>query len=142
MYEANVLQIMSPLRPETFSRKERQSGFTLVELVFVIVFLSVAVLASMQLMSSSLSGSFHSEHLVVATDLASEKLEQIMADKNSRGYGYVAQSNYAFETNVNGNIGFDRGVTITDLGTSKQVQVTVYHPKLDDVTMVAFITNY
>ncbi len=127
---------------KTRSPIKTQSGFTLIELVLVIVFLSVAIIASMRAMSSSLTQSMDVEVLMTATNLANEKLERIMADKKSKGYDFVAQNNYSQETNVNGMNGYNRYVTITVFSTYKEVKVKVTHSGVEDYELATFLTNY
>ena len=48
--------------------------------------------------------------------LATEKLEDIIADRHSgtRGWGYVAASNYPAEPSISGFAGFSRSVSINE----------------------------
>ena len=117
-------------------------GFTLIEMIMVIVFLSVALLATMNMMSTSVSGSMNIELINTATDLANEKMEEIFADKKSKGYGYVQQNNYQSESNPNGFSGFTRLVEISSQSNSKRIRVRVTHPDLQDIVLEAYITNY
>ncbi|RMF61949.1 MAG: hypothetical protein D6743_12840 [Calditrichaeota bacterium] len=119
-----------------------ETGFTLIEIVLVIVFLSVALLATMNMMSSSVSGSFDMELSSTAANLANEKMERIFADKRSRGYGYIVENNYPVETDPDGFSGFTRSVTIITQSTYKEVRVTVSHPQIHDCVLVSFLTNY
>ncbi len=117
-------------------------GHTLIELVLVIIFLSVAILASMNMLTSSLSGSAETELVITATNLANEKMERILADKRSKGYSYVDSDNYPDEINVNNLVGFSRFVTVTSYSTYKQVQVTVTNPDIENCLLAARVTNY
>lgn len=117
-------------------------GFTLIEIILVIVFLSISLLATMNMMSSSVAGSMNIELINTATNLANEKMEQIFADKKSKGYGYVKQSNYQSESNPDGFTGFNRYVEITDQSTNKKIKVRVTHANFEDIILVTFITNY
>lgn len=120
----------------------KDKGFTLIELVLVIVFLSFVILSSMRLMSSSAVKSVNTELLATATDLANEKMERIFADKNTRGYGFILSQNYATEANASGMTGFTRSVAITDLTMSKMIAIRIQHADLDDLVLVAYLTNY
>jgi len=102
-----------------------QRGHTLIELTLVIIFLSVAILAAMNVMTESLAGTMKTELLTIATDLANEKMERIFADKKSKGYDYIDNDNYSDETQINNMSGFSRSVSITDYSTYKQIVVTV-----------------
>jgi Tfp pilus assembly protein PilV len=52
--------------------------------------------------------------------LAAERLEQVIADRNSsvRGWAYLAESNYPAESGVEGFQGFSRVVQIRETGAS------------------------
>lgn len=117
-------------------------GFTLLELLFVIVFLGVALVALLDMTSSSTSTVVNSQVVITATNLANEKMEQIFADKNSEGYGYIIQTNYPSEVNAEGQSGYNRYVTITDQGTYKEANVRVTHGGIPDLILTAFLTNY
>ena len=117
-------------------------GFTLIELVFVIIFLSVALVALLDMTSASTSTVVKSQVLIVATNLANEKMEQVFADKNGRGYPYIEQTNYASEINPNGQSGYERYVTVSDSGAFKEVEVRVTHNDISDLILTAFLTNY
>ncbi len=121
---------------------KNSNGHTLIELILVIVFLSVAILSTMNMMTGSLVGSINIELMSTATNLANEKMEMVFADKKSKGYGYVVSNNYQDEVNVNGLNGFSRFVTVTVYSTYKQVVVKVSHAGIEDCLMTAFITNY
>ncbi|MFQ5674495.1 MAG: hypothetical protein ACE5G1_01250 [bacterium] len=82
------------------------------------------------------------ELINTATDLANEKMEEIFADKKSKGYGYVQQNNYQSESNPNGFSGFTRLVEISSQSNSKRIRVRVTHAALQDIVLEAYITNY
>lgn len=119
-----------------------QRGFTLVETIMVIIFLGVAFIAVLQVMSSSVSHSVDTELLTRATALAEEKMEKIVGDKNGRGYAYLVNSNYPTEANAGGNHGFTRSVSIVEYSTYKSIQVSVAHTGIQPVRLVSFVTNY
>ncbi|MFQ5637019.1 MAG: prepilin-type N-terminal cleavage/methylation domain-containing protein [bacterium] len=121
---------------------KQDSGFTLIELIMVIVFLSVALVATMNMMSVGITDSIKIEVLTTATNLANRKLEQIYADKKSKGYAYLLPQNYPDETNADGKQGFNRYVTIIDQSTYKEVIVKVTHNDIEDCSLVAYLTNY
>ncbi len=114
----------------------------LIELVFIVVFLGVALVATMNLLSTGMTDSVKVELMATAVNLANSKLEAIMADKKSRGYGYIKEANYQDETSAEGHSGFNRFVSVTDHGTHKEVRVRVTHAKIPDVELVALLTNY
>ena len=75
-------------------------GFTLIEIIFTIIFASIALLATMTMMSTSMLGSMNVEFMNTAANLANVKMESLFSDKKTRGYGYIQESNYPYETNV------------------------------------------
>ncbi|MCH8982321.1 type II secretion system protein, partial [candidate division KSB1 bacterium] len=75
-------------------------GFTLIEIIFTIIFASIALFATMTMMSTSMLGSMNVEFMNTAANLANVKMESLFSDKKTRGYGYIQESNYPYETNV------------------------------------------
>ena len=119
-----------------------QAGFTLIEIIMVIIFLSVALLATMNMISTSLSKSFDMDIIATANNLANEEMEKIFTDKKSKGYGFVVPENYPSETNAGGFQGFNRYVTITTNLTNKKIVVRVTHASIDDFILTSYLTNY
>ncbi|MFQ5706878.1 MAG: Tfp pilus assembly protein FimT/FimU [bacterium] len=117
-------------------------GYSLIEMVLVIIFLGVALISTMEMMSSGLVHNLDNEVLTTAINLANDKMETIFADKNGKGFGYIDESNYAAETNANGYRGFSRYVTVTDQATYKEVKVRVTHPNIEDCILTAYLANY
>ncbi len=117
-------------------------GFTLIEIIFTIMFASIALFATMTMMSTSMLGSMNVEFMNTAANLANVKMEELFSDKKTRGYGYIQESNYPYETNVDDFPGFNRYVEITTQATDKKITVRVTHPDIGDIVMVAFMTNY
>lgn len=113
----------------------RHGGFTLIEAILAIVVLAVA----MPSMFLAIKGAQERRAAPVlaarARFLASEKLEDVVADRQSaaRGYAYVVAANYPAEPAVPGFAGFTRTVAIAETdatlatpGTGfKKVTVTV-----------------
>ena len=115
-----------------------QRGFTLIELIIVIVIMSLAAAAFARSLARMPDSLAYDEKLQVGTQLAQAKAEQIRADRwnPSRGFSYITSANYAAESPVSGFSSYSRSVTITDIttnppctttssGTCKQVLVTV-----------------
>jgi hypothetical protein len=84
----------------------------------------------------------NTEFISTATNLANEKMEQIFADKRSKGYSFIAPNNYPSETNPNGYNGYIRSVAISTNSTNKMVVVTVTHNSIEPCVLTAWLTNY
>lgn len=125
-----------------FIEIKNSRGSTLLELLLVIIFLGVALVSTISVMSSSLYNSFDTEIMLTAVNLAHEKLEDIFYDKNNKGYGFVKEQNYPVENEPDGKKGFTRSVSVTDFATYKEVKVTVTHANIPDCVLVAYLTNY
>jgi len=117
-------------------------GFTLIEIIFTIMFASIALFATMTMMSTSMLGSMNVEFMNTSANMANVKMEQLFSDKKTLGYGYIQESNYPYETNVDDFPGFNRYVEVTTQATDKKITVRVTHPDIGDIVMVAFMTNY
>ena len=119
-----------------------QTGFTLVELALTVIIVGICFMSLVAVFSTSLVGSSDSEHITIATFLAQEKMEQILADKNGRGYSYIVNSNYPAEDPVPGYPGYSRSVVITEVSDYKIVVVRVSHLDSSDVELTTEVTNY
>lgn len=110
----------SPTRP--------RGGFTLVEAVAVIVILSIAFPPMLVAIRQAHAARVGPARLAIARWLAAERLEDIIADRNSatRGYPYVLTSNYPAETSITDFAGFTRSVVITETGPDLTTPGTGY----------------
>ncbi len=119
-----------------------QRGFTLVEVILVIVFSSIVFFAAVNMTSESVTSSFSTEVVTSATSLANEKMERILSDKKSLGYAHIAAGNYSTESTIEGYPGFTRSVNITTYTDHKKVEVVVSHSSIADCILVALLANY
>ncbi len=108
----------------------------------VIIFLGVAFVATLGMMTGSIERSVDAETFTHAISLADQKLEDVRSDKNSLGYQYLLNENYPFESHIEGYAGFSREVKITDFGSYKQITVTVRHRGIKPVILVTQMANY
>jgi Tfp pilus assembly protein PilV len=125
----------SPARPASPRRRPRsRRAFTLLEAISALVILSISVPAMLWAIRDSVRRRADPVLLSRARWLASEKLEDIIADAHSpaRGYSYLAAGNYGAESPVSGFTGMNRSVAIAETapkfvaGTGwKTVTVTV-----------------
>lgn len=127
---------------EISSLEQNEGGFSLVELIFVMLFLGIALATTLSMVSTGVTKSMDSESMSLATTLAEQKMEEIRGDKNGRGYFYVTNSNYDTETNAGGYAGFTRTTTITTYSSYKEITVSVAKEDMPTVTLVTFLTNY
>ncbi len=138
---------MKKLLVNKFTRKlnaflKDKHGFTLIEIIFTMIFSGIALFSTMTMMPTSMLGSMNVEFMNTSANLANVKMEELFSDKKTRGYGYIQEINYPYETDVDGFPGFNRYVEVTTNATDKKVTVRVTHPDIADCTMVAFMTNY
>jgi len=119
-----------------------ESGLTLIELVMVIIFVSIALTALLNSFNVSITKSTDSESLTIAVELAEEKLEEIRSDKDGRGYFFIVSDNYPQEVAPDGYANFTRTVSIVSHTDYKTVYVTITNPKIPDVKLATILANY
>ena len=100
------------------TRRHTQNGFTLIEAITAIVILSLAVPPMMWAIRSAHVQRVNPMMASRARWLATEKLEDVIADRHSesRGYDYLNSSNYPDESPVSGFPGFSRRVVFNETG--------------------------
>lgn len=93
-------------------------GFTLVETIAALVILAMAVPPMMFALRQATVDRMDPIRFSQARWLATERLEDILADRHSstRGYGYIIQANYPPEAAVASNPAFARRVRILETG--------------------------
>lgn len=93
-------------------------GFTLIEGVVSIVILATATPAILWAVREAHLDRVSPIQTSKARWLATEKLEDIIADRHSstRGYTYLATGNYAAESSISGHPGFTRSVAFNETG--------------------------
>ena len=106
-------------------------GFTLIESIAAVVILSIATPPMLWAIREAHTQRVNHVLSSRARWLATEKLEDVIADRHSttRGYTYLVTGNYATESSVTGYTNFARSVTFTetdaDLSTSGSGYMTV-----------------
>ena len=127
----------------------RNSGFTLIEVVLIIVIAGVAVLPLSMLFANSSIRSGDARNATVAAQLAGAKLEELAADRDSptRGFSYLVSGNYPSESPVTAFPGYSRSVAIAvdstyDGVTFRNVRVTVSCANIPPVTLTTWFTSY
>jgi type II secretory pathway pseudopilin PulG len=119
-----------------------ENGYSFVELIMVIVFISIALVAILNTYNVGLTSSVGSEHLSLAAQLAEYKMEQIKSDKARQGYDFVIESNYPAETDPQNFTDYSRTVSITTYSEYKEVTVTIAKNGETQITLQAIFTNY
>jgi len=109
-------------------RRNARRAFTLTEAVMAIVILSIAVVPMMLAVEASSKDQVTPIMVSRARWLATEKLEEIIADRNSRtrGYDFVVSGNYPAEAPVISDPDFARTVSITETGADLQTAGSGY----------------
>lgn len=110
-------------------------GFTLIEAILAMVILATAVPPMLWAIRDAQRKQAGPVLLSRARCLATEKLEEVIADRHSttRGYAWIQTSRYPAESPVSGFPGFGRTVSIAETGATlsgagtgyKTVTVTV-----------------
>jgi Tfp pilus assembly protein PilV len=129
--------------------KRDDAGFTLIEVVLIIVIAAVAVLPLGMLFANTSIRSGDARNAMVAAQLAQAKMEELTADKNSpsRGFSYLTASNYPAENPVAVFPGYSRSVAFApdssyDGVTFRTVTVTVTCSNIPPVAMTTWFTSY
>lgn len=127
----------------------KSSGFTLIEVVLVIVIAAVAVLPLSMLFANASIRSGDARNATVAVELAQSKMEEIAADKNSplRGITFLVPANYPAESPVTTFPTYNRSVAFSpdstyDGVTFRTVTVTVTNPNVPAVSLTTWFTTY
>jgi Tfp pilus assembly protein PilV len=139
----------APVSGRPVIARRQEAGFTLPEVVLILVIAAIAVLPLGMLFANSSIRSSEAHNATVMAQLAQAKMEEIAADKNSpsRGFTYLVAGNYPAESPVPGFIGYARTVafapdSVYDSVTFRTVSVTVTYASVPAVTMTTWFTNY
>jgi prepilin-type N-terminal cleavage/methylation domain-containing protein len=94
----------------------RRKGFTLIESIVSVVILATAMPAMLWAVREAHRDRVSPVKASRARWLATEKLEDIIADRHSttRGYTYLIGTNYPAEASITGYPGFTRSVAISE----------------------------
>jgi Tfp pilus assembly protein PilV len=125
------------------------AGFTLPEVILIIVIAGVAILPLGMLFANSSIRSGEARNASVMAQLAQAKMEEIAADKNSpsRGFSYLTATNYPAESPVAAFPGYARSVafapdSVYDGVTFRTVSVTVTFASVPPITLTTWFTSY
>jgi prepilin-type N-terminal cleavage/methylation domain-containing protein len=142
-------------------QKSEERGFTLIETIITLVVLSIAAVGVLSVLTVATKGSANPLVVDQATELAQEKMDTIIGDREntSRGSAYVIPGNYPAENAATlGLAGFSRTTTIicVDPGTLNtdntfappcasgytHVTVNVANALIGSVSLETIVTNY
>lgn len=141
----------------TMKNRRHNSGFTLIEAMIAIVIMAIAMPPILWALRDAHVQRVDPISSSRARWLACEKLEDILADRDStsRGYAYLTNANYAAEAPVSGFTGFSRSVQVAVSGANlvagsgtgfKTVAVTVTYTNgkgaSQPVTVSSVVTDY
>lgn len=115
-----------------------QSGFTLIEIIIIILLLAIAIPAIIFPVFESSKQSYKSEFYLNALYLAEGKMEEVTRFKNVSGFSRVKVKN--FNDTVSG---FTRAVTFADYSSWRTIcDVSVANPNIPDIKITTWFTNY
>lgn len=125
-----------------------EAGFSLMELVIVILVMSVALLPLITQMVQATIHGMDGQAASTAGFLARERLEQVLADANAPGVGYanILTARYPAESPLPGFAGFARTTTVSGDSTwsgltFRAVAVTVTSPLTPAVTLTTWVVQ-
>jgi len=107
---------------------KRGRGITLVEVLAAVILLAIAMPMLLQALGESSTQQVDYVLASRACWLTSEKMEDILADRQStaRGYDYLQSNNYPVETSIEDFPGFRREVGFVETGPSLSAAGTGY----------------
>lgn len=110
------------------ARPTSRRGFTVTESIVALVILGISVPPMLWAIRQQHRDRISPVLASRARWLATEKLEDIIADRHSatRGYSYLASTNYPAESPVTGYAGFGRTVAFSETGADLSTAGTGY----------------
>lgn len=128
------------------SGRHAEAGFSLIELVLVILVLGLALLPLLTQMVQTNVSSVDGQAASTAAFLSRERIEQVLADRNAPAIGFAAITNgrYPAESPVNGFPGFTRATSVSadsSYGglTFRAVTVTVSSARIPPVALTTWV---
>ena len=95
-----------------YRANKRADGFTLLELIAVIVILSVAAVPISGLFSKASLSMLNNQRIQIATQLAQEQAELILGRRRNQGFAAIALT-YPVEALTGNYAGFNRTTNVT-----------------------------
>ena len=143
---------------------KNHNGFSLIETIIVIVIIGIAAIGVLSVFITGMKGAADPLITIQVIELAQEKMDIVIGDRQNtaRGYNYATNpANYTAENPVTGFTNFNRSVAIACVTTADfnaagsapapscvgvtnyaRVTVTVTHSAIGSVTAVTLVTNY
>lgn len=97
-----------------FSSKDKERGFTLIEMIFAILILTVGIMTLVSVLTANIIRSFESERRIVAKQMAVSTLESIIALKERKKQGAVVIWDTLKAKSVSPPTGTVNGIFLTD----------------------------
>lgn len=115
-------------QPPITRRRLRRRAFSLIDLIAAILVIAIAFPPLFLAITDAERNRVDPIQLSRARWLATEKIEDVIADRHSstRGYSYVVGGNYSSESAVAGFPGFSRSVSVSETGSSLSGSGTGY----------------
>lgn len=133
----------------------KKQGFTLVEAVLTLILITGGVLGVLHLFNTNVDAANKMELTLRATYLAQERVEQIVQDKEYKGYNFIVSANYpaSEDLTAQGFNGYTRTVNILEVNPTnltnqqngsgyKRVTVAVQVAGGDTVTLTTLLTYW
>lgn len=137
------------MKPQTEHRKPQteQTGFTLIELIIVIVVVGICFISIMSLFAEGLNKNITNEIRTVATSLAEGKMEEVLQNSfasitNESGSFDVPFSDYSYQVSWNYVESTDLDTPVEGPTEYKNVRVSVSHNLIEDVVLTTLISDY
>jgi prepilin-type N-terminal cleavage/methylation domain-containing protein len=131
-------------------KRTRQQGFSLLELVAVILILAIAAVPLFSLLSQPARSLLSNERIQTAAQLAQERAEYLLAVRRNSGYTAADVSTSPVVENLTGNYAaYTRTTTINDPyagadcpGSCKQIIVNVSESAQTRAEIAFLLVNY
>jgi prepilin-type N-terminal cleavage/methylation domain-containing protein len=132
------------LTPRARIAERGDAGFTLVELILVVLVATVALYPIASMFANATADSVEPELVTQAVFLAQARLEAALADYHAAGYAAVAA--YPDETGIAGFPGFVVTVSVSPDSTYdgvafKHVRATALHAAIPPVSLDTWVTQ-
>lgn len=105
----------NPWSQQVYRLLKSQKGFTFLEAILTTTLLSFGFWGGYAIFQNAIHHTVAQDFRLIATELASEKIELITADRTFQGFYSITTANYPAETLQGDFSGFTRSVQITEV---------------------------